>query len=707
MNFVVFSSCLLPLLLLEVCTAGNPSWHTLRRHIQSRPNLSEQLKPTPYHYGLSVLDYGGNHPFELTDNGKNNPFEHGRRLDQDQVPLRDSETIDYDGANATDFEMLRLHFVTEPLLSLLGQSSDVDDKINAIMSQVLPAVQKTWMSLLDVVHVQGNIPVQQSDCFGAFNNVLPSSILENGVDNADLVVIVSAIDFLTTDTGEQATFCTKGVLAVATSCVLDQFDRPIVGFINFCLGSIDRQLQEETHDFPHVDRSNLIVESAVERDGVVVISDAVVADTILVATHEVGHVLGVDSNLFHFFRDPTTGEPLTPRPFQEKQVTCVDGKTVSRFFPGENVLRNGTNTVGELYYDIVTPRVTAVARNQFNCQSLNGARLENQQGGGCTGSHFDERLFFSELMGPVFSGTSDILSPLTLALLEDSGWYQVYYENSQVSPFGFGAGCGFVNDRCIIDDAVPNYATGSFCTDVSQVNALTGLVDPSTTSLLCDPSHRSIAVCNLFTISDLTSIATSDVQQGIKYFTDSNIQAATAQVDWCPVPLIPVGIDCTDASGSRMLQSYLGEAYGSTSRCVNFEHDTVSGRSVAGCFDIQCDARNRHVIVDGNICEYDDQLIPTTTVDGSVVNMICPKLAVVCPELYCQGGCSGRGVCNFSTNQCECFDSENTSPICSPKRGTRVPFTLPPTPSPQRFSSASSIASLSGWFLGLATFILI
>jgi hypothetical protein len=46
-------------------------------------------------------------------------------------------------------------------------------------------------------------------------------------------------------------------------------------------------------------------------------------------------------------------------------------------------------------------------------------------------SHFDERLFYSELMGPIASefGKSDILSPLTLALLDDSGWYQVNYDS--------------------------------------------------------------------------------------------------------------------------------------------------------------------------------------------------------------------------------------------------------------------------------------
>jgi leishmanolysin-like peptidase len=64
--------------------------------------------------------------------------------------------------------------------------------------------------------------------------------------------------------------------------------------------------------------------------------------------------------------------------------------------------------------------------------------LENEEARYCTGSHFDERLFYSELMGPIISQISDILSPLTLAVLDDSGWYQVNYQISQVSPFGFG-----------------------------------------------------------------------------------------------------------------------------------------------------------------------------------------------------------------------------------------------------------------------------
>jgi len=50
------------------------------------------------------------------------------------------------------------------------------------------------------------------------------------------------------------------------------------------------------------------------------------ADMSLLAIHEVGHALGFTVNLLKYFRDPETGEPMTPRPFQPSAVTCVDRK---------------------------------------------------------------------------------------------------------------------------------------------------------------------------------------------------------------------------------------------------------------------------------------------------------------------------------------------------------------------------------------------
>lgn len=678
------------------------TWQTIRNHQQSRPNISEQLKPTHEHYGRSEVDYGPNHPFD-------------RHLQQQQQQ-KYTETLDYgadDGSSTPDYDILRMRFLTEPLNSLRGQrSASTDAQIDSILNEVLPTVMRTWMTHLSVIPVQGAIPIQRNDCFGIYDGLIPNDVLVNGVEDADLVIFVSGKNVMTTSDGQRVGVCGPGTLAAATSCVLDQFDRPIVGFINFCLDEVTRRLEEaeETtltnNDKIFLPKVNLVDHVTVEstQDSKILLEDAIVTDRKLVATHEVGHVLGMDSELFLFFRDAETGEPLTPRPFKEELVVCVDLSEQLRVFPSEATLQSAISSQGRLYYDLVTPRTQTVVRNHFNCQSLAGARLENQPtGDSCSGAHFDERLFYSELMGPIFSGTTDVLSPLTLALLEDSGWYKVFYEGSEVSPYGHAAGCPFVNDDCIINNKVPDYAAGAFCTRATKVNLSSGQIEVGSNDVLCDPTHRSMGICDLF--DRITSGFEFD-PMGARYFSDLTLQALTSQNDWCPVPSIPTGIDCTDKNGPQLVATYTGEEYGPTSRCVNFEKG-IFARSVAGCFNVQCDAENRRVIVNGQTCNFDGEVIEFRRTDGFFKgNMICPSLAVICPQLYCQAGCSARGLCNYDTNQCECFDADDTTPICSGS-DVRAPFTLSPTPAPAPFSSASTnfcsslatIITLLGLFL--------
>jgi Leishmanolysin len=104
--------------------------------------------------------------------------------------------------------------------------------------------------------------------------------------------------------------------------------------------------------------------------------------------------LGMSSNSYRFFWDSDTGAPRTPRPFETSTVTCVDGESRSLVLPSEDTMKFFVSDSGARYASIVTPKVRTIARNQFNCQSLGGAQLENQPTGSesCTGDHWDERL---------------------------------------------------------------------------------------------------------------------------------------------------------------------------------------------------------------------------------------------------------------------------------------------------------------------------
>jgi hypothetical protein len=97
-----------------------------------------------------------------------------------------------------------------------------------------------------------------------------------------------------------------------------------------------------------------------------------IQDNVDVSIHEVAHVLGHSSNSYRFFRDAGTGEPLTPRPFSTRTVTCVDGQSRSLILPADNTMKFFQAPNEQRYASIVTPKVRAIVRNQFDCQSLEG-----------------------------------------------------------------------------------------------------------------------------------------------------------------------------------------------------------------------------------------------------------------------------------------------------------------------------------------------
>lgn len=85
-----------------------------------------------------------------------------------------------------------------------------------------------------------------------------------------------------------------------------------------------------------------------------------------------------------------------------------------------------TNADDSTTQRIITPRVKEAVRQQFGCDTLRGADLEDDGGSGTMGSHWEQRLFEGEMMdgvgGSVTHTSRHVLTNLTLSLLEDSGW---------------------------------------------------------------------------------------------------------------------------------------------------------------------------------------------------------------------------------------------------------------------------------------------
>ena len=85
------------------------------------------------------------------------------------------------------------------------------------------------------------------------------------------------------------------------------------------------------------------------------------------------------------------------------------------------------------------PKVVSVARKHYNCGSLTGVPIQNLNGR--VGGHWAEAYLSNELMTPVTGADPEVMSALSLALIEDTRWYRVNYKMAERYTYNKGAGC--------------------------------------------------------------------------------------------------------------------------------------------------------------------------------------------------------------------------------------------------------------------------
>ena len=663
----------------------------------------KKYAPPSRPFSAERIDYGDNHPFDLKLRTKEFHGRKRRKLraiprNETRKYMRSKHDVVDDSfiemVNETEFDSLdhlfepiRVHFDTSSLMEYLEKLSHEYDllshtKLSLLIQDVLPKLADIWKETIKVIPVKGGIyPIKatSSDLHYIHDDIETREWFcpfdqTSGVPNgADLLIFVTVDRHCTTSQGFSNT------LASAIACERDQHDRPITGAIDFCLQGMhgispvneaNLSLNEQfnpivnTRESKYVGTNN---ENQKENVAQNVNEDAIKRIT-SIAVHELTHVLGMTSDSLSYFRHPVTGKPLTPRPFTVSMVKCVDGREGGYYgLPSDSVMKESFGMNGMRHYEIVTPTVRQVVRNQFNCQKMAGARLENQPTSeDCFGSHWDERLFYTEAMGAIHSNTENALSPLTLALLEDSGWYRANYESKYVSlsTFGHGSGCDFVDGPCIQNGKLPSYSKDAFCNSSMVLDDAGKISKKSTQTCSSDRTHKTY--CDL--ADDITKRPLyQSVPKQFQYFEDSNMSPLYfKRADYCPMPFLSPS-SCLAVRNSDIK----GERYGPNSRC----YETNQEYSI--CLDTICNKElNKLQVMIHNItitCDYDGQMHQLPTLpddDDDNIVFECPRFTLTCPHLICPMNCAGRGICNFrneinETSTCSCFDDNDKTVGCT------------------------------------------
>eukprot|EP00960_Hanusia_phi_P040259 754339-Hanusia_phi.AAC.1 len=375
-----------------------------------------------------------------------------------------------------------------------------------------------------------------------------------GVKDADLLVYVSA------HAGDPTCTTSDTALAYSGVCQRDQLDRPVVGYINFCTSTLQNRHSSSPSQ-----------------------SD------IMTTVHELTHILGFSRSSFAFFRDEN-GNPRTPRCPDAASCGPSDTPGYPPFSVDQNNYIVSDSTVqqrqerGLLVSRLVTPTVRYVSQKHYNCNSLVGAELENGGGSGTRLSHWEKRVFMNEYMtGNTYPGSVDIFSSFSLALLQDSGWYEINFDAAKHLKWGYMLGCAFALEKCIQD--------GKSQTPWCKNSQNDGLV--------CTYQRDALGYCGLDEYSQ-------DLGASYQYFADPKKGGDDSLPDYCPFyrpyqnafcsdPQIEINAKCGPGSSSCR-----GGQYGAETACFESSlwqqgFQMTQGSPLADCYAYRCSKANGKV----------------------------------------------------------------------------------------------------------------
>ena len=261
---------------------------------------------------------------------------------------------------------------------------------------------------------------------------------------------------------------------------------------------------------------------------------------------------------------------------------------------------------GVVYNIIKLKSLVDFAKDYYSCSNLPGVPLENVGSSGTAGGHWDKMFFTNEFMGPTVL-PSAVISPITIKLLEGSGWYEFEDDSAENYFWGKGDGCGHFQ----------------YCPVGTEYCSLTEVGN-----IGCSPDYTSKGTC----VRD--------------YFMGEGAcgHFSTQINGLCSL---------TPDEGASVFFS--NEIFGAGSRCF-FMKNTQNSTSLSACYKPKCNSDGSLTIKTSNFevkCKSSGQEI---TIGLKNYKLIWPNINDFCRRFTeaCPNDCFLAGICR-DNSECFCY----------------------------------------------------
>jgi hypothetical protein len=353
----------------------------------------------------------------------------------------------------------------------------------------------------------------------------------------------------------------------------------------------------------------------------------------MLALHEMNHILSFSSSLFDQFITETGQVIPKTQVLITRQINGISRSMIA------------------------TTKVLQAAKKHFNCNTMEGLELENQGGPGTAGSHWEARLMAGDFMIGQSYGEI-VISDISLAMMEDSGWYSVNYYSAGLFRYGKNAGCDFVNTKCVNSGATKFH--NEFTTSIGGDFCFSGRTSKGVSSL-----ERGLTINSVY-----------------NYFSDLSM-GGVINADYCPIAIDHQSAETYFVDncwmGTSSIPSSMGEKMGPSSNCFmsslvpqnDNNLNSFRGKYNSICYETTCDYLNsKFSVLIGNasvVCPSAGGAIKFPGFDGF---LLCPDFNLICTRKFSCGDtidCISKGVTTSTpTNYNYALNTEYIAALANP-----------------------------------------